>query len=77
MGLDYILTGDEPAKIKATRECFNKSRCIVLSRDYDPLMAINEMIQPVKVAERTWFVGRVMVNGIALSAKALICPAHD
>lgn len=35
--LDYVLANDEPAEIKAARECLNRPRCIVLSRDYDPL----------------------------------------
>ena len=36
--------------------------CIVLSRDYDPLTIINEMMQPIKVAERAWLVRKVMVD---------------
>ena len=62
LGLDYILASDEPAEIKAARECLSKPRCIVLSRDYDPLTVINEMIQPIKITERAWINRRIAVN---------------
>ena len=39
-----------------------KGRCIVLSRGYDPLTVINEMLQPIKVTERAWFVRRITVD---------------
>ena len=42
LSLDYILAEDEPAEIKAARECLRRDKCIVLSRDYDPLTIINE-----------------------------------
>ena len=52
LGLDYVLTKDEPAEIRAARERLKRGKCIVLSRDYDPLTLINEMLQPVKISER-------------------------
>ena len=33
--LDFILAEDELAEIKAAKECLDKPRCIVLSRDHD------------------------------------------
>ena len=71
LSLDYVLASDEPAEIKAARECLSKPRCIVLSRDYDPLTVINEMIQPIKVAERAWFVRKVMVDRDCLRRQGL------
>ena len=62
MGLDFILADDEPAEIRAARECLKRGKCVVLSRDYDPLTVINEMLQPIKVAERAWFVRRITMN---------------
>ena len=62
LSLDYILAEDEPAEIRAAKECLKRGRCIVLSRDYDPLTIINEMIQPIKVSERAWVVRKVVVD---------------
>ena len=36
LGLDYILAEDEPAEIKAAKECLKRGKCIVLSRDCNP-----------------------------------------
>ena len=58
---DYILAEDEPAEIKAAKECLNKPRCIVLSCDYDPLTVMDEMLQPIKVAKAAWLVRRIAV----------------
>ena len=33
LGLDYILAEDEPAEIRAARECLKRGKYIVLSRD--------------------------------------------
>ena len=71
LGLDFILAEDEPAEIRAAKECLKRGRCIVLSRDYDPLTIINEMIQPIKVSERAWVVRRVMVDRDCLSRQGL------
>ena len=62
LSLEYILAEDEPAEIRAARECLNKPRCIVLSRDYDPLTIINEMIQPIKITERAWINRKITIN---------------
>ena len=62
LSLDYILAEDEPAEIKAAKECLKRGRCIVLSRDYDPLTVMNEMIQPIKITERAWINRRIAVN---------------
>ena len=61
-GLDFILAEDEPAELRAARECLNKPRCTVLSRDYDPLTIINEMIQPIKITERAWINRKITIN---------------
>ena len=71
LSLDYILASDEPAEIKAARECLKRGRCIVLSRDYDPLTVMNEMLQPVKVSERAWVVMKVMVDRDCLKRRGL------
>ncbi len=62
LSLDYILAEDEPAEVKAARECLGRGRCIVLSRDYDPLTVINEMIQPIKITERAWINRKITIN---------------
>ena len=67
LSLEYILAEDEPTKIRAARECLNKPRCIVLSRDYDPLTIINEVLQPIKVGEAAWLVRRVAVDSDCLA----------
>ena len=36
LSLDFILAEDEPAEIRAAKECLKRGKCIVLSRDYDP-----------------------------------------
>ncbi len=71
LSLDYILAEDEPAEIRAAKECLNKPRCIVLSRDYDPLTIMDEMIQPIKVSERAWIVMKVMVDRNCLKRRGL------
>ena len=67
LSLDYILAEDEPAEIKAARECLKRNRCIVLSRDYDPLTIINEVLQPIKVSEKAWLVRKITVDGDCLA----------
>ncbi|GAB6945243.1 hypothetical protein [Vulcanisaeta sp. JCM 14467] len=62
LSLDFIFAKDEPAEIKAAKECLNKPRCIVLSRDYDPLIIMSEMIQPIKITERAWINRRITIN---------------
>ena len=69
LSLDYILASDEPAEIKAARECLKRGKCIVLSRDYDPLTIINEMMQPIKVMERAWLVKKITVDGDCLARR--------
>jgi hypothetical protein len=48
LGLEYVLAEDGPAEVRAARLCLERPRCIVLSRDYDPLTIINGMLQPIK-----------------------------
>ncbi|WP_460173433.1 hypothetical protein [Vulcanisaeta sp. JCM 14467] len=43
----------------------------MLSRDYDPLTIINEMIQPIKVSDRAWLVKKITVNGECLKRQGL------
>ncbi|ADY00973.1 MAG: hypothetical protein ACP5GZ_07310 [Vulcanisaeta sp.] len=62
LGLDYILAEDEPAEVRAARECLRRGRCIVLSRDYDPLTVMDEMIQPIKITERAWINRKITIN---------------
>ncbi|WP_069807501.1 hypothetical protein [Vulcanisaeta thermophila] len=68
LGLDYILSSNEPAEVKAARDCLSKGRCIVLSRDYDPLTIINEELQPIKVSERAWVTRKITVDRRCLQA---------
>ena len=65
------MASDEPAEIKAARECLKRGKCIVLSRDYDPLTIINEMMQPVKVSEMAWLVRKITVDGDCLKRQGL------
>ncbi len=62
LGLEYLLAEDEPAEVKAARECLNRSKCIVLSRDYDPLTVMDEMIQPIKITEKAWINRKITIN---------------
>jgi hypothetical protein len=66
LGLEYVLAEDGPAEVRAARLCLERTRCIVLSRDYDPLTIINEMLQPLKVSERAWFVRLVLIDRACL-----------
>jgi hypothetical protein len=68
LGLEYVLAEDGPAEVRAARLCLERPRCIVLSRDYDPLTIINEMLQPLKVSERAWFVRLVFIDRSCLSS---------
>jgi len=68
LGLEYVLAEDGPAEVRAARLCLERPRCIVLSRDYDPLTIINEMLQPIKVSERAWFVRLVFIDRVCLSS---------
>jgi hypothetical protein len=61
LGLDYRLSPDEPAEIKAARICMEVGNCIVLSRDYDPLLILDEELQPVRRGFR-WMVRRIRIN---------------
>ena len=71
LGLDFILADDGPAEIRAARECLRRGRCIVLSRDYDPLTEMTEMLQPIKVSETAWVVRKIVVNRDCLRAHGL------
>lgn len=51
VGSRLLLANDEQAEIRVARECLRRGRCIVLSRDYDPLMAMRETLQPIKAGE--------------------------
>jgi hypothetical protein len=62
LGLEYVLAENEPAEVRAARLCLERPRCIVLSRDYDPLTIINEMLQPIKVSERAWVLRKIAIN---------------
>ncbi|ADN51786.1 hypothetical protein [Vulcanisaeta distributa] len=62
LGLDYILADDEPAEVRAAKECLRRGKCIVLSRDYDPLTVMSEMIQPIKITERAWINRKIIIN---------------
>lgn len=62
LGLEYVLADNEPAEMRAAKECLAKPRCIVLSRDYDPLTIVDEILQPLKVSERAWVNRRVRVD---------------
>jgi len=37
-------------------------KAIVLSRDYDPLQIIDEILQPVKISEKSWIVRLVRID---------------
>ena len=64
--MDYILSLEESAEIKAAEICkeFQEKniKCIVLSRDYDPLQIIDEMLQPYKITEKVWILRLVRVD---------------
>ncbi|ABL88705.1 hypothetical protein Pisl_1550 [Pyrobaculum islandicum DSM 4184] len=62
LALDYALAQNEPAEIKAAKQCLEKGRCTVLTRDYDPLTVINEEIQPIKISQRAWIVRKITVD---------------
>ncbi|BDR93076.1 hypothetical protein [Vulcanisaeta souniana] len=67
LGLDYMLAEDEPAEVRAARECMRRGKCIVLSRDYDPLTVMDEMIQPIKITEMAWINRKITINKECLS----------
>nr|KJR72234.1 MAG: hypothetical protein TU36_03330 [Vulcanisaeta sp. AZ3] len=69
LSLNYELAEDEPAEIKAAKLCLEKGKCIVLSRDYDPLTIINEMLQPIKTSERAWIVRKITIDRTCLNDK--------
>jgi len=64
--LEYILSENESAELKAARMCREFEgkgfKCIVLSRDYDVLQIIDKMLQPIKVSEKSWIVRRVGID---------------
>ena len=62
LGLEYLLAEDEPAEVRAARECLKRGKCIVLSRDYDPLTVMDEMIQPIKITEKAWINRKIIIN---------------
>jgi len=68
LGLEYVLAEDGPAEIRAAKLCLERTRCIVLSRDYDVLTIMDYMLQPIKVSERAWFVREVLIDRSCLSA---------
>jgi len=43
LDLDYVLADDELAEIKVIRLCLSLGKYIVLSRDYDPLIIIDNI----------------------------------
>ena len=65
-GLEYILSHYEPAEIKAAKICreFQEKgiTCIVLSRDYDPLQIIDEMLQPIKIHTWQWILRLIKID---------------
>ncbi len=65
LGLDYVLSEDEPAEIRAAKLCRkyldDGYRCIVLSRDYDPLIIIDEELMPSR-RFYVWTVDHVTVD---------------
>jgi len=68
LGLEYVLAEDGPAEVRAARLCLERPRCIVLSRDYDVLTAMDFMLQPIKVSGRAWFVREVLIDRSCLSS---------
>ncbi len=50
LSIEYIVSTDMPAELKAAYKCLeflNKGeKCIVLSRDYDPLLVVDEELIP-------------------------------
>jgi len=71
-GLDYVLATDRPAEIKAAEIVSDLRRkgysAVVLSRDYDPLLIVDDMLQPVG-AKFTWIVRHVKIDRECLIAK--------
>ncbi len=69
--LGYALSRDRPAEILAGELCREKMkegvRCIVLSRDYDPLQVVDEMLQPIRVHPWQWILRRIRVDRTCLS----------
>lgn len=61
LGLDYVLSRSKPAEITAAEMCREIPRCIVLSRDYDPLQIVDEEIQPVGYRHR-WIVRKIRID---------------
>ena len=62
--LNYVLSYDEPAELKAAKLCkeFQEKgmKCIVLSRDYDVLTILPEMLQPIKISEKSWIIRHIL-----------------
>jgi len=69
LGLEYVLAEDGPAEIRAAKLCLERTRCIVLSRDYDVLTIMDYMLQPIKVSERAWVVREVLIDRPCLSSR--------
>ncbi len=65
LGLEYEISPNEPAEIRAAKICrdlINKGhRSIVLSRDYDPLMIVDEELIPCR-RYITWTVDHVVID---------------
>ncbi len=72
LGLDYVLSTDRPAEIKAAEIVSDLRKkgysAVVLSRDYDPLLIVDDMLQPVG-AKFTWIVRYIKVDRECLIAK--------
>ncbi|NPA23624.1 MAG: hypothetical protein GXO23_04950 [Crenarchaeota archaeon] len=65
LGLEYVLSENEPAEIRAAKICrehiLRGHKCIVLSRDYDPLTIVDEELMPSR-RHFAWTVDHVMVD---------------
>lgn len=63
--VDYVLSMDEPAEVKAAKMCREYRErgisSIVLSRDYDPLLYIEDIVMPHRVKYR-WVLRHVEVD---------------
>ncbi len=72
LGVEYILSSDKPAEIKAAEtvsELRNRGySAVVLSRDYDPLLIVDDMLQPVG-AKFAWIVRHIKIDRECLSSK--------
>ncbi len=63
--VEYVLSMDEPAEVKAAKMCqeyrMRGVPSIVLSRDYDPLLYIDDIAMPQRVRYR-WLLRHVRVD---------------